>query len=258
MTRDLTPPLPAAFLRRPIAHRAYHDTEAGRPENSRAAVRAAVEAGYAIEIDVQLSSDGRAMVFHDDDLDRLTDQSGPLRDRSADELAAIPLRHGDEGIPTLPEILRIVAGQVPLVIEIKDQDGALGPDIGALERAVAEDIRGYDGPLAVMSFNPHSMIEMRRLAGDVPRGLVTAAYDAEHWPQLPEETRARLRKIPDITRSGASFISHQANDLERVAILAKSGLAVICWTIRTPEQEAMARKLAANVTFEGYPAEIPA
>lgn len=253
----MTAALDPAFLRLPVAHRALHDKAHGRPENSRAAIRAAIEAGYAIEIDVQLSSDGQAMVFHDDDLDRLTEATGPVRARSAAELGEIPLRDGDEGIPSLPEVLKIVDGLVPLLIEIKDQDGALGEDVGPLEEAVARDLRGYDGPVAVMSFNPHSMAAMKRLAPEVPRGLVTAAYDAKNWPDLPEATRDRLRRIPDITRVDASFISHQADDLARVAILAKSGLPVLCWTISTPEQEAMARTVAANVTFEGYLAEIP-
>ncbi|MEJ2036589.1 MAG: glycerophosphodiester phosphodiesterase family protein, partial [Maritimibacter sp.] len=92
--------LPEAFLRLPIAHRAYHDVTDGRPENSRAAIRAAIARGYGIEIDVQLSADGQAMVFHDYVLDRLTGERGPVRQKTAAELGAIPLIGGDEGIPT--------------------------------------------------------------------------------------------------------------------------------------------------------------
>ena len=134
------PPLPAAFLERPIAHRALHGP--GRPENSRAAIRAAVAAGYGIEIDVQPSADGVAMVFHDADLDRLTGTAGPIRGRTAADLARLPLHGGDEGIPTLAEVLALVAGRVPLLVEIKDQDGALGPGVGALEAATAAACAG--------------------------------------------------------------------------------------------------------------------
>ena len=129
--------LPAAFQTRPIAHRALHDRSDGRPENSRAAIRAAIARGYGIEIDLQLSADGQAMVFHDYALDRLTSARGAIRDRTAEALGAIALTGGDEGIPTLAEVLAITAGQVPLLVEIKDQDGAMGPDVGPLEQATA-------------------------------------------------------------------------------------------------------------------------
>lgn len=149
--------LPASFLDRPIAHRAYHDIAAGRPENSVEAIIAAIEAGYGIEIDLQLSADGVAMVFHDYDLDRLTEETGPVRARSAAALGAIALKHGSRGIPTFAEVLTLVAGQVPLLVEVKDQDGAMGPDVGPLEAAAVQALRCYDGPVALMSFNPHSV-----------------------------------------------------------------------------------------------------
>ena len=254
----MTPPLPDAFLRVPLAHRAYHDAAAGRPENSRAAVTAAVAAGYGIEIDVQLSADGQAMVFHDYDLGRLTGETGPVRGRSAAELGRIRLTHGDEGIPRLEEVLTVTGGTVPLLIEIKDQDGAMGEDIGPLEAAVANALTGYDGPVAVMSFNPHSVAEMARLAPDLPRGLTTSAYSAEDWPLLPNATRERLRGIPDFDRIDAAFISHQASDLAspHVARLKSEGVPVLCWTIRSPEAEVEARRIADTITFEGYPAPI--
>lgn len=250
--------LPDAFLRVPLAHRAYHDVTAGRPENSRAAVRAAVVAGYGIEVDVQPSADGVAMVFHDYDLARLTGEKGPVAQHDAATLGATGLLHGDEGIPTLAEILEIIGGRVPLLIEIKDQDGGMGPSVGALEAAVARDLTGYDGPVAVMSFNPHSVAKMAEAAPDVPRGLTTCAYTAEDWPLLPAKTRELLAPIPDFDRVGASFISHDAKDLAApaVAALKSRGVPVLCWTIRSPEAETQAREVADNVTFEGYAAQI--
>jgi glycerophosphoryl diester phosphodiesterase len=251
--------LPGAFLRRPIAHRALHDVAQGRPENSRAAIRAAIAAGYGIEIDLQPSRDGRAMVFHDDALDRLTAATGPIRQRDAAELGGIRLAGGDEGIPTLAEVLGIVAGRAPLLVELKDQHGRMGDTDGALERAAAADIDGYDGPLALMSFNPRMVRHMATLLPGRPRGLVTCAFDAANWPQLPEATRARLRAIPDYAAAGCSFISHHAPDLDRprVAELKAHGAAVLCWTIRSAAAEARARATACNITFEGYPAAIP-
>lgn len=253
-------PLPPAFLGPPLAHRGYHDRAAGRPENSRAAFAAAIAAGYGIECDVQLSADGRAMVFHDHDLGRLTPERGPVRQRSAAELGRIPLRGAEgEGIPTLPEVLHLVAGRTALLVEIKDQDGAMGPAVGELEAAVAADLRGYGGPVAVMSFNPHAVAAFAERAPKVARGLTTSAWHAKDWPLIPAPVRERLRGIPDFDRVGAGFVSHEAKDLgrPRVAELKARGAAVLCWTIRSPEAEAEARRVAHNVTFEGYAAAIP-
>jgi glycerophosphoryl diester phosphodiesterase len=256
----MNPALPPEFLRKPIAHRALHNMSQGRPENSRAAVRAAIAAGYGIEIDLQLSRDGQAIVFHDASLDRLTLDSGPLNLRSAAELAHIPLRGGAEAIPSLTDILALVAGQIPILIELKDQHGELGPTDGKLETATAAALAMYSGQVALMSFNPHSVLRMARMCPDRPRGLVTAAYSAQNWPDLSASTRDRLRDITDYDHVSASFISHEAADLHRprVAELREKGAAILCWTVTSPAAEAAARRQADNITFEGYLAEIPA
>lgn len=248
------------FLRLPIAHRALHDVTDGRPENSRAAIRAAISAGYGIEIDLQLSADGHAMVFHDYDLERLAKARGPINVLTREQAQVTPLKGGDgEGIPDLAEVLDLVAGQVPLLIEIKDQDGQLGPNIGPLERAAVDVLQGYSGPLALMSFNPNSTAELARLAPDVPCGIVTSAYDPDNWPELTGPICDRLRDIPDFERVGASFISHQASDLSRPRVqhLRDEGVPVLCWTIRSQAEERAARVFADNVTFEGYLSQLP-
>lgn len=248
--------LPRAFLDRPVAHRAFHDRAAGRPENSRAAIRAAVAAGYPIELDLQLSADGEAMVFHDYDLARLTGASGPVAQRTAAELGGLLLRDAEDGIPTLTEVLGIVAGQVPLLIEVKDQDGQMGPNVGPLEEACARAIESYPGEAALMSFNPHSVAALARLCPRRPRGLTTCAGTAEDYPTLPAARRVELAEIGLADEMPLHFISHHHGDLDnpRVAQLKARGLSILCWTIRTPAEEAEARRIADNVTFEGYPA----
>lgn len=253
--------LPVGFLHLPIAHRALHGQGPLCPENSRAAIRAAMAAGYGIELDLQLSRDGRAMVFHDADLARLTGRTGRLDQCDAAELGQIALSHGDgEGIPRLDEVLSLVAGRVPLLLEIKDPTGCLGPTDAVLETAVLRDLSGYAGPVALMSFNPHVVIALRHLAPHLPRGIVTCDYSGADWPDLDRATRARLRTIPDYDASGAVFISHQADDLDRprVAELRQEGATILCWTIRSPLEEAAARRHAHNITFEGYRAALPA
>lgn len=253
-------PLPHAYVATPFAHRGYHDSEHNRPENSRAAIRAAITAGYGIEIDVQLSADQQAMVFHDYHLARLTAEQGPVRQRRAAELSQINLTGADEGIPMLAEVLEIASGKVPLLIEIKDQDGMMGPDLGPLESAVAEAVLGYRGPVAVMSFNPHAVAILKDLAPVIPRGLTTSAFSAKDWPLLSAATRDHLRGIGEYDRVGACFISHKAADLARprVGELKSMGATILCWTIHSEAEEAAARTCADNITFEGYSATIPA
>jgi len=253
-------PLPPEFLTKPLAHRGLHDLSRGVLENSCAAFEAAIAGGYGIELDVQLTADDHAVVFHDYRLDRMTPDTGLVRKHSRAELAHIPLLGGSETIPSLESVLELVAGRTPLLIEIKDQDGAMMHDVGPLEIAVAKALQGYKGPVAVMSFNPHAVEVFAAAAPDVPRGLTTCAYQPADWPHLPDEVFAHLRDVPHYDRVGASFISHLAQDLARprVAELKDQGAKVLCWTIRSQADEDTARKVAHNVTFEGYAAVVPA
>ena len=246
--------LPASFLTRPITHRGLHDLAAGRAENSLKSFEASIGADYGIEMDLQLSRDGVAMVFHDYELSRLTAETGPVALRTAAELRQIPLSSDGGTIPTLSDVLRLVDGKVPLLIEIKDQDGIMGSNVGELEQATAQALEGYSGQVALMSFNPHSVAEFVKLLPSVPRGLVTSAYSAVDWPTIPTKRRDELRLIDDYERVGACFISHEAADLdrERVANLKRQGAKVLCWTIRSKTEEDHARRIVDNVTFEGY------
>lgn len=248
------------FLTTPIAHRGLHDAAAGRPENALGAFRAAIAQGYGIELDVQLSADGEAMVFHDETLDRMTAETGAVAARTAADLGQITLRNSGDHIPSLAEVLRIVDGRVPLLIEVKDASETLGPTDGRLEQAVARVLVGYEGPVAVMSFNPHHIAALRELAPAVPRGLTTDAFRPEDWRHTPPETCARLAEIPDYDAVGASFLSHHFRDLARPRVLElkAQGAAILCWTIRSPEHEAEARRIAQNITFERYAAALPA
>ena len=190
---------------RPIAHRGLHDAAKGIVENSLAAARAAIARNYAIECDVQLSADGEAVVFHDDTLDRLTDARGRLDARPLAELARLTLRGSGETLPTFSRLLETVAGRAPLVVELKSRfDGDL-----ALARRVAELVAGYDGPLALESFDPDPIAFLRAEGaalgvGHVPLGMVAQArYDADEWPDLPEPRRAELGAM-------AAFFAHAA------------------------------------------------
>lgn len=243
------------FLTRPLAHRGLHGP--GMPENSMAAFRAAVAQGYGIELDVQPAADGTPLAFHDYDLRRLAGREGVISALSPSEAAAVPLLGTAETIPTLEAVLDMVAGRVPVLIEIKDQDGSLGPGVGALPGRVAELVgpRHAQGhPLAVMSFNPHAAAAVRDAAPGVPVGLTSCRFDPDDWPGVPEARRAALSRLEDFVTVGAGFISHDRRDLGNPAVagLVAQGVPVLCWTIRSPEQESEARRVARNITFEGY------
>ena len=245
------PELHPAFLLPPVAHRGLHGE--GRAENSVAAFAAAIEKGYAIELDIQMSADGEAMVFHDYELSRLTAEKGPTRQRSAADLGAMTLADGSH-IPTLEAVLKHVSGQVGVLVEIKDQDGAMGADIGPLEARVAEILNAYRGPVAVMSLNPHAVYHMQRLAPDVARGLTTCSFSEENWPLLPRGRADELIEIPDFEATGSCFISHHFKSLDLPAVnrIRQGGDPVLSWTIRSEAEEHEARRLADNITFEGY------
>ena len=248
------------FLTIPLAHRGLHDRAAGVIENSMGSVRAAIAAGYGIEIDVQLASDNAAMVFHDERLDRLTAESGPIRGWASRDLVKLKLTGSDETVPTLPMVLEEVAGRVPLLIELKDQSGGAGTAPDDLERAVARALEGYHGPVAVMSFNPFMVANLARRAPGVARGITTDGYSEKEWPDMTSDTLQYLREIAAFDEVGASFISHDCHDLNapRVLDLKRRGVPILCWPVKSPADEAMARKVADNITFEGYRAPFPA
>ena len=225
--------LAPAFWAKPFAHRGLHAAARGVVENSRAAVAEAVAAGYGIEIDLQLSADGEAMVFHDDELDRLTALSGPVSGYSAAELGRTALAGSDETIPTLADILTLVDGAVALLVEVKDQSGDFGPTVGALEARTAEVLSGYAGPAAVMSFNPHSMIWFRERAPARPRGIVACA---EAGPAISAARRAALAELTQVEEAGADFVSYRWTELERPAVTAlrARGMPLFSWTLRAP------------------------
>src|ERR1700760_1080160 len=157
---------------RPVAHRGLHDTARGVIENMPGAAKAAISGNFAIECDIQLTSDGEAMVFHDDELDRLTEGSGTLLGKTAAELQAVRFKGTDERMMTLADLCTLVAGRVPLVIEVKSHfDGAR-----RLVRRMAEVLSSYDGRAVGMSFDPDQVCGLRELIPNRPRGIVAERH----------------------------------------------------------------------------------
>lgn len=226
----------------PFAHRGLHGR--GLVENSGGAIAAAVARGFGVELDVQLSADGEAMVFHDDELDRLTGERGPLLGRTAAELAAIRFSAADEAMPRLAEALAMIAARQPLLIEVKSRDRVAAP----LCEAVVRALQGYSGPVGVMSFNPEVGAWFARRAPSILRGLVVTE-------QGGKGLRGRLQRRLFLWRSRADFLAYDVRDLpSRFAGRArKRGLPVYTWTVRSDMDRARAAAHADQIIFEAPP-----
>lgn len=206
-----------------FAHRGVHGGR--RPENSRAAFAAAIAAGHGIECDVRKSRDGRAVVFHDAQLDRLTGLTGAIDALDVAEITAIPLRGSDEHIPTLRDLLDQVAGQAPLLIEVKTDPAH---SVAALCLAVRRDLEGYGGSCAVMSFDPRVGRWFARVAPHILRGLVITEENAR-------TLGGALRRHRMLWQARAQFLAYDVRDLpSRFARQQRDrGLPIATWTVGT-------------------------
>ncbi len=240
------------LVERPFAHRGLHDPEAGVVENTAEAFRAAIGKGYAIECDVVLAGDGEAVVFHDDRLERLTTGTGRTDARSVAELKRISFRQeGATGFLTLPELAALVDGRVPLLVEMKSYWNS---DVQLAERTVAH-LRDYPGPLAVMSFDPVLLAHVRLLAPEMVRGLTACPFTHAFWRHmLPAPVRIGLQMLDHLDATRPEFVSFDADALPawQTAMFRRSGLPVLCWTVRDAEQARRVRGYADQITFEGF------
>ena len=216
-----------------FAHRGHHGQ--GIPENSLAAFEAALAIGAAVECDVRLSSDGEAMVFHDHDLRRLCAAALAVEATTAKVLAAQRLYDSDQHIPSLSALLSLIAGQVPLLIELKCRSG----NAARLAEAVAKSLEGYVGPAGVMSFESRAMKWFARHRPGQRRGLVISerASAIDRW-------------------NGVRTASPQFLAIDRAA-LARSWVAkerarrpVYSWTIRTADERETAQVHADALIWE--------
>lgn len=238
------------WLKRPIAHRGLHDAKRGIIENSVSAVKAAMRKGLAVEVDLQRAAGDMPVVFHDDTLDRLTNETGPVAARDVDSLRSIPLKDGGDRILSLPDLLDLVGDTVPLLLEVKNH----GQGDGAFEANIAKLLAGYNGPVAVMSLDPHAVSAFREHAPDLPRGLVSCRFDDEfsktHFTRLQ---RFAMRHLLTSVFARPQFVAYDVTALPAVApLLAKfaAGLPLLAWTVRTEAEMARALRYADAPIFE--------
>ena len=231
----------------PIAHRGLWSPD-GPPENSLCAFQAACAAGYGIELDVQLSADGEAMVFHDDKLARMTGAEGRLRDRTTAELSDLRLAGSDEKIPTLLETLAVVGHRAMVHIELKTPYGEVGP----LEQRTHEVIADHNGPVCVIGFNPYSHAWFAQRYPGVLRGLNSYSYDkAPHMADAQRRSFAALEHV-EIARPHFLALGLDMLPSPKAAKLREAGMPVVAWTVREPAQWEKIRDSCDNLIFEGF------
>ena len=239
---------------RPIAHRGLHDRGAGIIENSLSAFKAAIDRGFAIECDVQLSRDGVPMVFHDDELTRLTGREGPVGSFTAEALERLPLLGSEAGDTPLrlTAFLEQVAGRTLLQVELKRQPNEAMRQ--TLARTAAAAFADYAGPLTVESFDPQLLIAVRRHGYRGPIGIITTHYRDDE-PGLSRGERRVLRHLLHWPSTRFDFIScfRGALDLPAVRFFRALGMPVTAWTIRSPEEARAALAAGAGqIVFEGF------
>lgn len=234
---------------RPVAHRGLHDISAGVVENTASAFNAAIAGNYAIETDLQISADGEAMVHHDDALGRLAEGDAKLSTLPAAQIKAARFKVGGDRIMALSELCELVAGRVPLVIELKSN---FNGDTRLATRAAAV-LETYSGSAALMSFDPRPIEALRHIAPALPRGIVAMRrYDDEE--ELTPAQRRNLALFLHAPRSRPQFIAYNGADLPApVPTIARMlGLPVLTWTIRSETDRQRVLKYADQVIFEGF------
>ena len=237
----------AKYLNIRYAHRGLHDDV--RAENSLSAFAAAVERGYAIELDVRLSSDGELVVFHDDTLDRVTGERGRVDSRTAAELSKIRLNGTEDTIPTLSEVLSLVDGRVPLLVEIKEEVGKYG-----VSEKTVEVLSQYGGDFIIESFNPLALSLIRKRMPNVLRGVLSEAFMKNEKTRKPIYFISQCLLFNFLCRP--DFIAFNHRDAKSGSLrLARSvfGAPTLAWTVKSAEDEKNARERGFDtVIFENY------
>ena len=242
--------IPAFLTSIPIAHRGLHGD--GRPENSLAAFRAAIRAGYAIETDVRFTKDKQLAVFHDDTVDRMTDASGKVSAFTAADLTSLTLGGSSERIPLFSEFLEEVAGKAPVLLEIKDMPGVKGEEIA---EAIAREAERTPLAYAVQSFQPAYVKAYKKRCPAVACGILASGQKftkADFGGSPVWRIKAHVLKYMSMNGSvKPDFISYRAADLPFKKVSAFKG-AKLCWTVRSEEEAARVKPYTDNIIFEGF------
>ena len=238
------------LVHRPIAHRGLHDETLGQVENTESAFTKALEKSYSIECDIQLTADGEAVVFHDDDVGRILQGSGRVKDFTIRQMKAMTFRNGSDRVQTLAELLEQVNARATLVIEIK----SLWDNDFTLTDRATDMIANYDGPVALMSFDPHHVARVATTAPEIIRGITADRVIDSYYDPLPVTLRVSMREMLHWPETQPHFVAFDFHQLpfEPVTELRAAGFPIITWTIRNETEASQARRWCDQITFENF------
>ena len=228
---------------KPIAHRGLHDERV--PENSFGAFKEAIDRGYAIELDVHLSIDGELVVFHDDNFLRMTGFDGIIEATKSSKINQLYLGSSLEKVPMLGEVLELIGGKIPVLIEIKNKY-----KVGPLEGLVASLLEKYKGEYAVQSFNPYTLLWFRENFPAASCGQLSGGFKDE---KLEWYKKMILRNLLMNWASRPDFIAYDIDFLPFwvVTRLRNKGVPVLAWTVDDYVKLKKAKSYADNIIFEG-------
>jgi glycerophosphoryl diester phosphodiesterase len=231
------------------AHRGLHGD--GRPENSMAAFRAALDHGYGIELDIHLLKDGNLAVIHDSLLKRTTGLDGRIEDLTTGELKNCRLEGTEETIPTFREVLELFAGKAPLIVELKPEAG----NHAALCQAACDLLAGYDGLYCMESFDPRCVAWLKKNRPQIIRGQLSM-YSVDLKTPVPLPLRFALTHNLLNFYTRPDFLAYNYHHRRRSCtnfICEKLlGVQGVTWTLKTPEEHADALKQGLIPIFENY------
>lgn len=237
-----------AFLGRYYAHRGLHNNQSDAPENSTAAFRKAVDGGYGIELDVQLTKDRIPVVFHDESLQRVCGVEGNVRDYTFAELQQFPLFSSQERIPKFTDVLQLVDGKVPLIVEIKVHE-----DVDAVCSRADALLREYHGPYCVESFHPKAVQWHRRHRGAVVRGQLSSDFSKPGKPEkLPQKMVHYLLTNVIARPDFIAYDCRRRNNISRLVCKALFRPLNVTWTVKSQQELDACRKAFDIFIFEGF------
>ncbi len=229
------------------AHRGLHGN--GAAENSMTAFSRAVEAGFGIELDVRLSSDGRLVVFHDDTLDRVCGVEGRVDAYTAEELSGISLAGTGDSVPLFEDVLALVDGKVTLLIEIKEDAGKY-----CVTEELMRILPSYKGDYIIESFNPLALGRVKEKMPDALRGFLCENFMREKKYRTPTHFLLQALVLNVVCRP--DFIVFRHSDYKNAALKLTRGIysvPTLAWTVRSEEEEAAAYKHGFDgIIFENY------
>ncbi len=228
------------------AHRGLHTKDKTIPENSLAAFKAAVESGYGIELDLQLSKDGEVIVFHDKDLQRVCNVPGNVEDFTFKELKEMRLCNTEETIPLFTQVLELVNGKTNIIVELKSIDKN-----DELCKKTLNILREYDGPYCIESFNPKIVAWFKDNAPDILRGQLTS----NPWLFKGVALSIRIAVGCVLTNIIARphFIAHGMDKKSIFVVLSElMGAMRVCWTVTDEDDIQKRQRDNHSIIFEYY------